>query len=127
MAVASGRLHWQRSRATYPRVGVRRTTVTLLAQELQKGGAIRYSRGRITILDRQKFEGWACECYDAIKHENISHNQETTAAAVWASAGGSSEALCHGSRLGFPKHSRMSLRGHSVAIPAAECPLWVIH
>lgn len=53
-------------------LGVRRTTVTLLAQELQRGGAIRYSRGRITILDRKKLEAGACECYDAIKHENLS-------------------------------------------------------
>jgi hypothetical protein len=51
---------------------VRRTTVTLLAQELQRGGAIRYSRGRITILDRKKLEAGVCECYDAIKHENLS-------------------------------------------------------
>ena len=28
-----------------------RTTVTLLAQELQKRGILRYARGRITILD----------------------------------------------------------------------------
>lgn len=52
-------------------LGVRRTTVTLLAQELQRAGAIRYSRGRITIIDRGKLEAGACECYDAIKHENL--------------------------------------------------------
>ena len=52
-------------------LGVRRTTVTLLAQELQKRGIVRYSRGRITILDRAKLEDCACECYDAVKHENL--------------------------------------------------------
>jgi len=53
-------------------LGVRRTTVTLLAQELQKRGVVRYSRGRITILDRAALEGCACECYEAIKQENLS-------------------------------------------------------
>src|SRR6201987_4698978 len=53
-------------------LGVRRTTVTLLAQELQKRGVVRYSRGRITILDRPALEACACECYAAIKHENLS-------------------------------------------------------
>jgi len=53
-------------------LGVRRTTVTLLAQDLQKRGIVRYSRGRITILDRPALEACACECYAAIKHENLS-------------------------------------------------------
>jgi CRP-like cAMP-binding protein len=53
-------------------LGVRRTTVTLLAQELQKRGIVRYSRGRIAILDRSSLEALACECYAAIKHENLS-------------------------------------------------------
>ncbi len=53
-------------------LGVRRTTVTLLAQELQKRGIVRYSRGRITILDRPALESCACECYGAVKHENLS-------------------------------------------------------
>lgn len=47
-------------------LGVRRTTVTLLAQELQKKGIVRYSRGRITILDRPAIESSACECYGVI-------------------------------------------------------------
>jgi hypothetical protein len=53
-------------------LGVRRTTVTLLAQELQKRGIVRYSRGRITILDRPALESHACECYAAVKQENLS-------------------------------------------------------
>lgn len=52
-------------------LGVRRTTVTLLAQELQKRGVLRYSRGRITILDRSRLEGCACECYGAIGHDKL--------------------------------------------------------
>ena len=53
-------------------LGVRRTTVTLLAQELQKRGILRYSRGRTTILDRPALEANACECYEAVKHQNLS-------------------------------------------------------
>ncbi len=54
-------------------LGVRRTTVTLLAQELQKRGALRYSRGKITIIDRAALEAWACECYEATKHHHLAH------------------------------------------------------
>ena len=52
-------------------LGLRRTTVTLLAQELQKRGIVRYSRGRIAILNRAALEDCACECYDVVKHENL--------------------------------------------------------
>jgi CRP-like cAMP-binding protein len=48
-------------------LGVRRTTVTLLAQELQRHGILRYTRGRITILDRAALEASACECYEVIR------------------------------------------------------------
>lgn len=54
-------------------LGVRRTTVTLLAQELQKTGVVRYSRGRITILDRARLEHSACECYAAIRHDSLTN------------------------------------------------------
>ncbi|MFY9837497.1 MAG: Crp/Fnr family transcriptional regulator [Xanthobacteraceae bacterium] len=52
-------------------LGMRRTTVTLLAQQLQKRGILRYSRGRITILDRVALEYCACECYAAINHNSF--------------------------------------------------------
>jgi len=48
-------------------LGVRRTTVTLLAQELQKKGAIKYSRGKISILDRSTLEACACECHQIMR------------------------------------------------------------
>src|SRR5215813_11478832 len=52
-------------------LGVRRTTVTLLAQELQKRGAVKYSRGKMTILNRKLLEDGACECYQVIQHEKL--------------------------------------------------------
>jgi hypothetical protein len=48
-------------------LGVRRTTVMLLAQELQKKGILRYSRGRIAIVDHPALEAAACECYEVIR------------------------------------------------------------
>ncbi len=44
-------------------LGSQRTTVNEAAQTLQRAGAIRYSRGRVTILDRVALERAACECY----------------------------------------------------------------
>jgi CRP-like cAMP-binding protein len=52
-------------------LGVRRTTVTLLAQSLQRRGLIKYARGRITIIDRERLEQSACECYAALQHEEL--------------------------------------------------------
>ena len=46
-------------------LGSQRTTVNEAAQGLQKAGAIAYSRGRITVLDRAALEHAACECYRA--------------------------------------------------------------
>lgn len=47
-------------------LGVRRSTVTLVATSLQRMGSIRYARGRIQILDRAVLKSTACECYAAI-------------------------------------------------------------
>jgi len=44
-------------------VGARRTTVTLIAGALQRADLIEYSRGRVTILDRERLETAACDCY----------------------------------------------------------------
>jgi len=43
-------------------MGVRRTSVTAVALELQKAGMINYSRGRIHIKDVELIRQWACEC-----------------------------------------------------------------
>lgn len=47
-------------------LGLRRTSVTLVARNLQARGVIRYNRGRIVIADRSALESCACECYRAI-------------------------------------------------------------
>jgi CRP-like cAMP-binding protein len=44
-------------------VGTRRQTVTEIAARLQRAGAIRYTRGKLYIVDRRKMEALACHCY----------------------------------------------------------------
>lgn len=44
-------------------LGVRREGVTAAALKLQHAGVIRYSRGHIQVLDRNRLEQRACECY----------------------------------------------------------------
>ena len=48
-------------------LGVRRTTVTAIARGFQDGSLIRYRRGRIQILNREKLRRASCECYETPK------------------------------------------------------------
>lgn len=50
-------------------LGVRREGVTEAAGKLQEAGLIRYSRGRISVLDRPRLEQRVCECYAVVKKE----------------------------------------------------------
>jgi len=48
-------------------LGVRRTSVSLVAHTLQKADFIQYRRGHIKILDAEKVRSGACECYESVK------------------------------------------------------------
>jgi CRP-like cAMP-binding protein len=50
-------------------LGVRRQTVSAVAQELSRNGWIVYRRGFIRIADREGLEGATCECYEVIRDE----------------------------------------------------------
>jgi CRP-like cAMP-binding protein len=48
-------------------IASQRTTITVIAGELQERGLIRYSRGSVHILDREGLEKMACDCYAVTK------------------------------------------------------------
>lgn len=50
-------------------LGVRRPTVSLAGSALQRAGLIRYTRGKITIIDRGGLEKVSCECYAHVKEQ----------------------------------------------------------
>jgi CRP-like cAMP-binding protein len=50
-------------------LGVQRTGVTTAAGGLQRAGLIRYTRGNVTIIDRDGLERRSCECYRVSKLE----------------------------------------------------------
>jgi CRP-like cAMP-binding protein len=50
-------------------LGVRRPSVTLVAQSLQQNGLITYYHGTMTVLDREGLEAVSCNCYRVIQNE----------------------------------------------------------
>src|SRR5467141_1636663 len=51
-------------------LGTRRASVTVAAGILQKAGLITYQRGRVTVVDRSRLEGAACECYETMGRQS---------------------------------------------------------
>jgi CRP-like cAMP-binding protein len=48
-------------------LGVRRGTVSVTAGVLQQAGTIRYTRGRIRVVDPDALHDAACDCYDVVQ------------------------------------------------------------
>ena len=73
LLMSQDRLHDDEVRMTQDLIanmlGVRREGVTESARRLQEAGLIRYSRGRITLLDRKGLERRTCECYSVVTKE----------------------------------------------------------
>jgi CRP-like cAMP-binding protein len=57
-------------------LGVQRSSVSIQAAKLQKGGMIHYTRGKIEIVDREKLERKACECYGVVR-DHLSNYADT--------------------------------------------------
>jgi len=51
-------------------LGVRRTTLTLIACKFRDLGLIRYQRGRIDVVNRAGLEKIACECYATLRRRS---------------------------------------------------------
>ncbi len=49
-------------------IGVRRSSVSIVASTLQKAGFIRYRRGNINIVDLDGLRSGCCECYETVKN-----------------------------------------------------------
>ncbi len=62
-------------------LGVRRTSVTVVAHTLQEAGFIKYARGRITLVNLEGLQDGACECYETVRsryEELLGHNRRSS-------------------------------------------------
>jgi Mn-dependent DtxR family transcriptional regulator len=50
-------------------LGVQRTSVTTVARTLQEAGMVRYTRGKIEILDVDGLREGASECYEMVREQ----------------------------------------------------------
>jgi CRP-like cAMP-binding protein len=71
-------------------LGVRRTTVTLVAHRLQNANFISYARAKITIRNREALQAAACSCYSALSKDNWPSKRLTRAARIFPVPGTSS-------------------------------------
>jgi CRP-like cAMP-binding protein len=59
-------------------LGVRRTSVTVVAHTLQQAGFIKYARGKIMLSNLEGLQEGACECYETVQshyEELLGHNR----------------------------------------------------
>ena len=63
-------------------LGVRRSSVSEIANRLQANGLIRYSRGTIEIVNRPALEAAACECYGVIRDQAMRMGSSAPAGSV---------------------------------------------
>jgi CRP-like cAMP-binding protein len=78
-------------------LGVRREGVTGAALQLQRAGLIRYSRGRIQVLDRQGLQQRSCECYGVVRqaYEQLRNGSSAWPAPAGTVAASSAQAHTH--------------------------------
>jgi CRP-like cAMP-binding protein len=62
-------------------MGVRRTSVTGVASQLQKEGLISYSRGKLSILNMDLLQRRACECHRTVRELYATEFDDTERAA----------------------------------------------
>jgi hypothetical protein len=48
-------------------LGTDRPSISIAAGLLQKNGSVTYSRGLVRVVDHQRLEECACECYDVLQ------------------------------------------------------------
>jgi CRP-like cAMP-binding protein len=57
-------------------LGARRASVSVAASTLQKAGLITYTRGNVTIIDKQRLRESACDCYGIIQSQQTDWRKE---------------------------------------------------
>ena len=67
-------------------LGVRRSTVTVTAEQLRDEGLIDYRRGKIQITDREGLERKSCECYGVLKRLYAAAMTQPASTGVYAEA-----------------------------------------
>jgi CRP-like cAMP-binding protein len=65
-------------------LGVRRQSVGIVAGTLQRAGLIRYTHGRVSVLDRTGLEAASCECYHVLRSRFEEFSNRWPAAAASA-------------------------------------------
>jgi CRP-like cAMP-binding protein len=68
-------------------LGLRRTTVTLIAQGLQASGVLNYTRGRIMISDPHGLRSVACDCCSALDRSHWPSTRLVAAGLAQAAQG----------------------------------------